>query len=150
MPLSDTEFAAILSDAKSIQGDIFWQEDEDHSPSVQFRADITSQGGWDLFVQGRYNRRAGKLTYVIVLRTAGRIFGLCVGIDHHNPRCNQVGETHMHQWSEQYRDKEAFVPNSITAPFHDPLAVWGQFCAEAGIRHVGGNVSTSAALGGRL
>ena len=137
MALSDTEFAAILSDTKWIEGDIIWQEDEDHSPAREFRVQVISNGGWDIFVEGRYNRRASKLVYPLTLRTDGRIFGLCMGNDHHNPQCNQVGPKHMHRWTEQYRDKEAYVPSTITASLRDPVTVWQQFCAEAGITHNG-------------
>lgn len=137
MPLSDTEFAAIMSDRKWIDEDIVWREDEDHSLAREFRVEVSSNGGWPLFVEGRYNRRASKLVYPLILRTDGRICGLCMGNDHHNPQCNQVGRKHMHWWSERYRDKEAYVPDTIMAPVHDPVAVWQQFCAEAGIQHNG-------------
>ena len=137
MPLSNTEFAAIMSDMKWIEGDIVWQEDEDHSLAREFRVEVMSNGGWSLFIEGRYNRRAHKLVYPLILRTDGRIFGLCIGNDHHNPQCYQVGERHMHRWTEQYRDKDAYVPGTITASVHDPMGVWKQFCAEASIQHNG-------------
>ena len=44
MPLSDTEFAAIMSDTKWIDGDIEWREDEDHSLAREFRVEVTSNG----------------------------------------------------------------------------------------------------------
>lgn len=135
MPLSDTEFAAIMQDTKAIVAYIQWLGDEDNSPARHFRAEVDSNGGWPIFVQGHYNSRSGGLTYSLILRTEGRIFGLCLGKDHHNPQCNQVGPKHMHRWTEQYRDKEAYVPSAITAPAGDPVTVWQQFCAAAGIQH---------------
>ncbi len=57
--------------------------------------------------------------------------------DHHNPDCNQVGEKHKHRWNEIFRDKEAYAPNDITAPVSKPVAVWEEFCQEAGIEHNG-------------
>ena len=137
MPLSNTEFAAIMQDTKEIVADIRWLGDEDDSPALGFRAEVGSNGGWSLFVQGHYNRRIVSLTYALILRTEGRIFGLCHGKDHHNPQCNQVGPKHMHRWTEQYRDKQAYVPSEITAPAGSPVAVWQQFGAAAGIRHLG-------------
>lgn len=137
MPLTDTEFAAILQDAKEIAEDIRWLGDEDDSPALGFRAEVGSNGGWSLFVQGHHNRRIAKLTYALILRTEGRIYGLCLGNDHHNPQCNQVGPKHMHRWTERYRDKEAYVPSEITASASDPVSVWQQFGAAAGIRHQG-------------
>ena len=98
---------------------------------------MDSDEGWPLLVIGRYNRLARTLNYVLILRTAGRIYGLDLGKDHHNPQCDQVGDKHMHRWSEQYRDKEAYVPHGVTAPQSAPVAVWEQFCAEAGIQHDG-------------
>ena len=135
MPLTDAEFAAILAGAKRIAGDIAWSDDEDRSSALIFRAEIESD--WPIFVQGRYNRRAGTLTYALILKLVGRIYALDMGRDHHNPRCDQTGEKHKHRWSEQYRDKEAYVPDDITAPVSDPVAVWRQFCIEARIAHDG-------------
>ena len=135
MPLTDAEFAAIMADKKQISGNIVWNEDEGHSPARVFRAKVESAAGWSLFVQGRYNPLAGTLTYALILRTEGRIYGLCMGKDHHNPQCDQVGEKHKHRWSERYRDKEAYLPNDITAAVLEPAAVWKQFCGEAGIKY---------------
>lgn len=138
MPLTNNEFASIPADvSKCIDGDIDWSKDEDHSPAWQFRAEIKSNAGWPLFVKGRYNFLAGSLNYALILRTEGRVYALDLGKDHHNPQCEQVGEKHKHQWSERYRDKEAYVPDDITAPATDPASVWNQFCAEARIKHRG-------------
>ena len=135
MLLTDADFAAILAGAKRIADDIVWSEDEDRSSALIFRAEVESD--WPIFVQGRYNRRAKTLTYALILKPVGRIYALDMGKDHHNPRCNQTGEKHKHRWSEQYRDKEAYVPDDITAPVSDPVAVWRQFCIEARIAHEG-------------
>jgi hypothetical protein len=148
--LSNAEFEAILSDAsKRIDGDIAWQEDEDHSPCVEFRAEVQSDAGWPLFVRGSYNPFIPALSYVLILTTSGRVYGLDLGKDHHNPECNQVGEKHKHKWTEQFRDKEAYVPNDITAPASNPVAVWRQFCAEAGLTH-GGDFARPPAANGDL
>lgn len=138
MPLTDAEFTSILDDkTKRIQDDVVWKEDEDHSPAWEFRAEVESTSGWPLFVKGRYSSMAGTLNYALILKTAGRIYALDLGKDHHNPQCEQVGEKHKHRWSERYGDKEAYVPNDVNAPVSDPVAVWREFCAEAGIRHDG-------------
>lgn len=139
MPLTDADFASILEDeTKHIQADVVWREDEDHSPAREFRATVESVNGWPLFVKGRYNALAGTLTYALILTTTGRIYGLDMGKDHHNPQCEQVGEKHKHRWSERYGDKEAHVPDDVNAPVSDPVAVWKEFCTEARIRHDGG------------
>ena len=138
MALTDAELATILTDdSKCVQGDIAWKEDEDHSPAVEFRIDIESTNGWPLFVKGRYNVAARTLTYALILKTAGRIYRLDLGKDHHNPTCEQVGEKHKHRWAERYGDKKAYVPDDVNAPVSDPVAVWKEFCAEARIRHDG-------------
>lgn len=138
MSLTDGEFASILDDAtKRIEGDIAWAEDEDHSPAWQFRAEVGSSAGWPLFINGYYNPQARTLSYTLILRTEGRIYGLDLGKDHHNPECIQVGDKHKHRWSEQFRDREAYVPNDITGTVANPVAVWRQFCAEARIEHKG-------------
>lgn len=138
MPLTNAEFASILEDSsKRIEGNIPWCEDEDHSPVLEFRAEVLSGTGWPLFVRGSCNLLAGTLTYALILKTEGRIYALDLGKDHHNPQCAQVGERHKHRWTEQFRDKEAYVPDDVTAPSSDPAAVWKQFCAEARIEHTG-------------
>ncbi len=138
MTLTNAEFETILNDeTKCLEGDIAWQEDEDRSVCVEFRADVRSSAGWPLFVKGSYNREIKTLTYVLILKTVGRVYGLDLGKDHHNPQCNQVGEKHKHTWTEQFRDKEAYIPEDITVPAEDPVGVWNQFCAEAHLTHNG-------------
>lgn len=66
MPLTDSEFAAILEDeSKRIRDDIAWTADEDHSPALEFRVDVESTHGWPLLLKGRYNPAAGTLTYAL-------------------------------------------------------------------------------------
>lgn len=138
MPLTQAEFEVLIADtSKMIVGNIDWSEDEDHSPAVEFRADVRSTAGYPLFVRGSYNSLSKSLSFALVHRTTGRIYGLDLGKDHHNPDCHFVGEKHKHRWNEPIRDKEAYVPPDITAPVTDPVAVWSQFCAEAAIVHSG-------------
>jgi hypothetical protein len=136
--MTEAEIAALLADAtKKIVGDISWAEDEDHSPAVEFRAEVESDPGYPLFVRGSLNPLIGALSYVLVHRAAGRICGLDLGKDHHNPTCNLVGEKHKHRWTDMLRDRDAYVPPDITATAQDPVAVWNQFCREARIAHQG-------------
>jgi len=138
MSFTQVEFEALMGDeSKIIQGDIAWAEDEDHSPTREFKAEVQSSQGYPLFVRGSYNPLAQALSYVLILKTVGRIYGLCLGKDHHNPKCDRTGETHKHQWTEQFRDKDAYVPLEITAAANDPLEAWRQFCKEARIVHDG-------------
>lgn len=138
MPLTDVEFDSILNEDKYIRSNIVWNEDEDHSPALEFRADVESTTAWPMFVHGRFNKMAGTLSFALVLRTTGRIYALDLGKAHHNPGCTTVGEKHKHRWSEQYRDKEAYEPDDITAGIDDPVSVWKEFCAEAHICHTSG------------
>jgi hypothetical protein len=96
---------------------------------------VQSDAGYPLFVRGSYNALAQTVTYAVIHRGAGRIYALDLGKDHHNPDCNNVGRKHKHRWNEPVRDKEAYVPDDITAPASDPVTVWQQFCAEANIHH---------------
>lgn len=136
--MKQSEFEALIKDSsKIIDGDITWNEDEDHSPTVEFRADLSSETGYPLFVRGSYNKEAKALTYAIIHKSYGRIYGLDLGKDHHNPSCEYVGEKHKHRWDEKLRDKQAYVPDDITASTDDPITVWRQFCLEAKINHNG-------------
>jgi hypothetical protein len=118
-------------------GDVDWKEDEDHSPSVEFRIEVRSDSGWPLVVCGSFNELARTLTYVMIHRGVGRVYALDLGKEHRNPGGELVGEKHKHRWTEQYRDKAAYVPEDITATVEKPVEVWKQFCAEAGITHRG-------------
>ncbi len=89
------------------------------------------------FVKGSLNPLIDALTYVIIYPPYGRIYGLDLGKDHKNPDGTRVGEKHKHRWSQVYRDKEAYVPQDITANADDPIGVWKQFCNEAQIIHNG-------------
>ncbi len=136
--MTNAELAAILSDtSKRVSGDIVWQPDEDHSFSVEFLVQVTSDPGWPLVVRGSYNGLVPAVTYALILKNVGRIYALDMGREHHNPNCRFIGDVHKHKWSEQLRDKEAYVPDDITAHASDPVSVWEQFCQEASIRHVG-------------
>jgi hypothetical protein len=138
MPITQTEFEVILADeTKRIDGDLSWKQDEDHSPAVEFRVEVTNQAGYPLFVFGRSNEAAGTLSYLLIHRSTGRIYGLDLGADHHNPSCSLVGEKHKHRWTDQYADKEAYAPGDITETAANPIVVWQQFCKEAKIVHNG-------------
>ena len=138
MPISQQEFEAILADdTKEIAQDLSWGDNEDDSPSREFRATVASGTGYPLFVVGRYNPLAGTLSYALIHSGAGRIYALDLGADHHNPDCNRIGEKHKHRWTEEFRDKQAYVPEDITEPWDRPIEVWKQFCTEAKIHHTG-------------
>jgi hypothetical protein len=136
--LLQPEFEELIADTtKQIEVNISWNEDEDHSPAVEFRVEVTSNAGYPLFVKGSYNVLTLKLTYALIHRAVGRIYALDLGQDHRNPDGNLVGEKHKHRWDERYRDKKAYVPTDITAPVTDPVKVWEKFCQESKITHNG-------------
>jgi len=138
MPITQADFDAILADrTKTINGDIQWRRDDDDGVGCSFRAEISSVDGHPVFINGYYNPIAGKLSYVIIHRETGRVYGLDLGAEHHNPTCSRVGEKHKHKWTDRYKDKEAYVPTDITAAASDPVSVWKQFCVEASITHNG-------------
>lgn len=122
---------------KRIDRHIDWAEDEDHSPAVSFVAEVFSEAAYPLYAKGYLNRAAQKLTYVLIHRAEGRIYGLDLGKDHRNPDGAMVGEKHKHRWSEQTGVKDAYVPEDITATVDRPVEVWEQFCAEANLAHDG-------------
>jgi len=93
--------------------------------------------GWPLVVVGRWNPFAGTLSYALVHRGAGRIYGLDLGADHHNPTWERIGEKHKHAWTEEFRDKKAYRPDDITARWDQIVEVWQQFCRQANLVHTG-------------
>ena len=138
MVLTTSEFEALLADrSKRIDGDIRCDDAEDHSVCQEFKAQVLSEPGYSLFVKGTYNPVAGALSFTLVYSGHGRIYGLDLGKDHRNPTGETVGEKHKHRWTEQYRDKHAYIPGDITAQPHDVVLAWEQFCVEASISHDG-------------
>jgi len=138
MPISQTEFDAMMADtSKHIDGDLRWRPDEDHSPGIEFRAEVLSDAGYPLFAAGRFNRLAGKTSFSLIHKTTGRVYGLCLGSDHHNPTCERIGERHKHLWTDANKDKWAYVPPDVSARAEDPVGAWQEFCREAGIDHRG-------------
>ena len=78
MPISQAEFDAMMEDAaKWIEGDLCWREDPDRSPAVEFRAEVQSEVGYPLWVNARFNRLAGTLSYTLVHRAYRP--GICLG-----------------------------------------------------------------------
>ena len=135
MSLSQGEYEAIIADGgKVIVEDISWTADA-HTHAQKFRVEINS--GYPIFVNGWYNPFSGKLSYAIIHRSVGRIYGLDLGAEHRNPDRQLIGEKHKNYWLEGHRDKWAYVPDDITEPWSRPLAVWEQFCSEANLTHIG-------------
>ena len=137
MVLSQNEYEAIINDdSKTIREDIIW-EARSSSPAREFRIDIDSSDDIPIFVKGWYNPFSGKLSYAIVHRSVGRIYGLDLGADHRNPDGERVGEKHKNYWVPGTGDKWAYVPEDINQPWNRPVAVWEEFYKEARLTHSG-------------
>lgn len=52
---------------------------------MRFRINIDSDEGYPFFLQGWYNPYSGKLSYAMIYRCVGRIYGLDLGAAHINP-----------------------------------------------------------------
>lgn len=135
--LTQEEFEELMGDpAKRIDEDIQWAKDNNNL-WVKFRAQVITDSGHDLFIQGSFNAFNNKLSYHLIYRPIGRIYGLDLGQEHTNPDRQRIGETHKHRWTETFKDKAAYAPSDITAPATQPVEVWHQFCQESGITHNG-------------
>ena len=138
MTISQQEFDAIIADnTKEITENIAWRDGDDEGPAKEFRVEVNSHSRHPIFVSGWYNTSSGKLSYAIIHRGSGRIYGLDLGADHRNPDGIHVGEKHKHRWTDDHRDKDAYIPPDITEPWDRPVEVWKQFCTEANLRHSG-------------
>ena len=137
--LTEPEFANILTDAsKRIEGDIAWTPDDRHAGALEFRAIVLSDAGYPLFIAGWYRPQTASLTYTLVHDGARRIYAINFGHPHTNPSSSErVGTKHKHYWTEEFQDRMAYNPHDVTEPWHRPIAVWRQFCAESGIDHRG-------------
>lgn len=136
--ISQQEFEVILADeTKRVIGDIRWKEVAGQRPAQAFRAEVAADWDYSLFVVGRWNPSPGKLSYSLVLRGTGRIYGLDIGVDHKNPDGEVLEEKHKNRWRQGSRDRWAYVPVDVTAGWNRPVEAWAQFCGEASLRHVG-------------
>ena len=138
MTMTQEEFEAIIADVtKEVSENIVWADDQDHSSAQEFRAEVNSATGHPIFIRGWYSPLSGKLSYSMIHRGIGRIYGLDLGADHRNPDGTRVREKHKNSWREGARDKWAYEPEDITAPWNRPVEAWEQFCSEANLRHSG-------------
>ena len=150
MLLSADEYRAIIADdTKRIVGDVAW-EGRPNAPTRWFRVEVDSESGHSLFIKGWYNAASNKLPYALIHRGADRIHGLDLGAEHINPDGKPMGEKHKNYWVPGSRDKWAYVPDDITEPWHRPVAVWAQFCAEIHLRHEGNRLEPRAVQGAAL
>lgn len=139
MDFTEQEFEILIRDnSKTISEDINWIADKNHSHSFIFKKQITSNANYPIFVKGNFNILRGVLSYTIIHRSVGRIYGLDMGQNHRNPsNKKKVGRVHKYSWTELYRDGEAYCPTDITKPLNDVVGVWHEFCLEANINHNG-------------
>ncbi len=137
MTISQEEYNAIINDdTKRITEDIHWENDP-HTPTARFRIEAQSDYEYPIFINGWYNPASGKLSYAIIHRSAGRIYGLDLGADHRNPDGTLIGRKHKNYWHEGHKDKWAYEPQDITESWNRPAEVWRQFCDEAKLLHLG-------------
>ena len=140
--MKNSEFETILLDlTKRIDGNISWQNAQQEG-AQEFRVPIFSDSEYPITMVGRYSQPTGKLTYAIIHQREGRIYALDLGAIHRNPlesdrKRQLLRGTHKHYWTEEHRDRWAYVPPDITQPWNHPLEVWQEFCSEARIRHSG-------------
>ncbi len=126
--MTQDEFEALLHDtSKQINEPISWAENPTHAPTVEFRVSVESDEGYPIFVKGSYNKLIQTLTYVLIHRQFGRIYGLDLAKDHRNPDGQRVGEIHKHRWDETFRDKQAYCPPTSPNPRQIPSASGDNF-----------------------
>lgn len=128
----------LLNDTtKSVNSDIKWSIDEDHSPTVEFNVELINQLGLPIVLKGTFNGLAKSMSFVLILKGTGRIYALDLGSDHRNPDKQLTGRKHKHRWTNQHKDRWAYVPDDITEPVTNLAGVWQQFCAEVRLVHNG-------------
>ena len=136
--LQESDVRAIIADTtKIIEGDILWKRPSRKLLIQEFRAIIKSSNHPDMYLDGWFNPSSRKLSYSLIDPVEGRIYGLDFGKDHQNRGGDWVGDPHKNRWKDGERDKWAYAPPDITAPWSDPILAWRQFCAEANLRHIG-------------
>lgn len=137
--ITDAEFQAIIQDtSKRIEGDIIWYPDEDDSLAREFRVSVLTDNIGQFQLDGRYNPYAGTLIFALKRFGTGNIYVLNLGdFVYHNPTGETLTGTHKQHWTEEFKDKHAYIPPDITTEWHEPVRVWIQFCNESKITHNG-------------
>ncbi len=131
--MNANELSELLETTKSITEEIKWQRDQDHSLGWEFRVECIVESD-KFIVAGSCCRPAGVVSFTILHRTHGRIYGLDLGKEHRNGDGTLVGEKHKHR--PQDNDPNfAYEPTDITADAEDLELLWKQFCKEANIVH---------------
>ena len=132
------EIDAILDDpSKTINGDIEWLPDPNHPSAWTFRAPVVHSGEAPLAAHGTLQHEQDRLSYLLVLRAAGRIFGICWGYGHLNPSGETVSGPHVHRWTSEHRDRWVEPFDDAGTGASDPTFAWQQFCTHANIVHRG-------------
>ena len=139
MNFSEENFKLLIMDnSKEILGDIKWENDHNHLGSFIFGKEITSKLEYPIYIKGSFNFKRKTLSFSIIHREVGRIYGLDMGQTHRNRATGKKsGRIHKHTWTDLYKDQFTYVPSDITEPFHNVTGVWRQFCLEARIIHMG-------------
>lgn len=142
---SEIDVQAIVDNTqKVIEGDIHWQPHATALPAAEFIAEVNWDGPFQLMLAGWFNSVSHKLSFALIVRGAGRVYGLDIGRSHTNPQGESVGEVHKHRWTAVHGDRWAYVPADITADWSAPIIAWREFCVEANIRHMGTMVAPTS------
>ncbi len=136
MGLSFTEFESWLYDnTKTIEEDIFWTpiSNDNHESGFGFRVSIKSAIELPVELSGYFNLKSRKLSFSVIHKTEGRIYGLCTGDAKHREGTKWIFGKHKHRWDESEKLGHVYEPNDITAKWDQIEDVLRQFGAEANI-----------------
>lgn len=129
---------AILDDpSKTIEGNIQWLPDPNHPSAWIFHAPVAHSGETPLVAHGTLQPGQDRLSYLLVLRAVGRVFGICWGYRHLNPSGETVPGPHIHRWTSEHLDRRVEPLGDAGDGASDPIAAWRQFCTRANIVHRG-------------
>lgn len=139
MTFSEKDFQILIMDnSKEILGDITWEEDRNHQGSLIFVTEIQSNLNYPIYLTASFNFKRGTLSFSIIHKDVGRIYGLDMGQTHRNRATGKkTGRVHKHRWTDLYKIQDAYVPSDITKPYNDVIGVWQEFCLESKIIHNG-------------
>ena len=139
MTFSENDFQILIrNDSKEILGDITWEKDANHEGSLIFVTEIQSDINYPIYLKGTFNSKRGTLSFSMIHREVGRIYGLDMGQNHKNRATGKkTGRIHKHKWTDLYQDQDTYVPSDITKPYNDVIGVWNEFCLESKITHKG-------------
>lgn len=135
--IDEKEVDAFINHApKEIPDQVIKWKYNENTKSFEFEVEVKTSPGYIARIVGTHNPRNGKTKFALILNEK-RIRCLEYGstAKHRNPNGGLVIGLHKHFWTDQFEDREAYVPQGIDTS--DPNKAFISFLKECNIKFTG-------------